>query len=277
MTVNNLSFQTGDKIQLNTKLWSAQKNTKAVIIIVHGLAEHINRYDHVGNFFSSYGYTVEGYDLRGHGNSDGKKAYMNSIFDHVSDLKNFVSHIKDKYPEKKVFILGHSMGGEIACLYSIKYQKETSGLILTGAVIKISDDISPLLQKLSGLIAAILPNLPTTKIDSSGISQDKKIVESYNNDPLVYRGGTLARTGSEIINGTKYINKNMKHIISPILILHGTLDRLADPNGSSMLYNRIMSKDKKIKLYENYYHEILNEPGKDKVMHDILDWITKRA
>ncbi len=277
MTIDNLSFQINDKIQLNTKLWSPKKNIKAVIIIVHGLAEHIGRYNHVGDFFSSSGYAVEGYDLRGHGNSDGKKVYMDSIFEHVSDLKKFVAHIKIKYPEKKVFILGHSMGGEIACLFSIKYQTEISGLVLSGAVIKISDDISPLLQKLSGFIAAILPSLPTTKIDSSGISQDKKIVELYNNDPLVYRGGTLARTGSEIINGTKHINKNMKQIISPILILHGTSDRLADPKGSSKLYDGISSDDKTIKLYENYYHEILNEPDKEKVMHDILEWITKRC
>ena len=275
--MENLSFQINDKIQLNTKIWSPEKNAKAVIIIVHGLAEHIGRYTHVGDFFSSSGYAVEGYDLRGHGNSDGEKTYIDSIFEHVSDLKNYVAHIKHKYPEKKIFILGHSMGGEIACLYSIKYRSEVSGIILSGAVIKISDDISPLLQKLSGIIAAIFPGLPTTKIDSSGISRDKKIVELYNNDPLVYRGGTLARTGSEIINGTKYINDNMKQIISPILILHGTSDRLADPNGSSVLYNGIMSEDKTIKLYENYYHEILNEPDKEKVMQDILEWITERS
>ena len=81
MTIDNLSFQINDKIQLNTKLWSPKKNIKAVIIIVHGLAEHIGRYNHVGDFFSSSGYAVEGYDLRGHGNSDGKKVYMDSIFD----------------------------------------------------------------------------------------------------------------------------------------------------------------------------------------------------
>ena len=69
----------------------------------------------------------------------------------------------------------------------------------------------------------------------------------------------------------------MKQIISPILILHGTSDRLADPYGSSILYNGIMSEDKTIKLYKNYFHEILNEPDKDKVMDDILEWIKKRS
>ena len=274
--MNNSSFLINNKIQLNTKNWLPKTDVKAVILIVHGLAEHINRYNHVGDFFSSHGFAVEGFDLRGHGNSDGKRAYIHSIFDLASDLKKYIQYIKQKYSDEKIFVLGHSMGGEVACLYSIKYPSEFSGLILTGAVIKVSDDISPLLQKLSGFIAAILPTLPTTKIDSNGISQDKKIIDLYNNDPLVYRGGTLARTGSEIIKGTKYINKNMKKITNPILILHGTSDRLADPNGSSQLYNGISSTDKTIKLYKDYFHEILNEPKKEQVMNDIIQWINER-
>jgi len=275
--MNENIFPINDDIKLYTKNWQPEKNVKAVIIIIHGLAEHVDRYDHVGNYFSLLGYAVEAYDLRGHGKSEGEKAYIDSILEYVSDLQNYVNHIKLKHPGKHIFLLGHSMGGEIACLYSIKYQTEISGLILSGAVIKISDDISPLLQKLSGFIAAIFPRLPTTKIDSSGISRDKNIVELYDDDPLVYRGGTLARTGSEIIKGTKHIKKNMKQITIPVLIMHGTSDRLADPEGSSQLYNGVNSEDKTLKLYENYYHEILNEPEKERVLQDIIKWLDERC
>ena len=274
MKKNNISIN--EKINLFVKNWLPDKDIKAVIIIIHGLAEHSERYNHVGKFFSSFGFAVESYDLRGHGKSGGEKVFIDSIYEHVYDLKTYISYIKNQYPDKKIFLLGHSLGGQISCLYSIKYKLDISGLILSGAVIKISDDISPLLQKLSGIIAKIFPRLPITKIDSSWISRDKNIVKLYDNDPLVYRGGTLSKTGSEIIRGTNYIKNNMKQIVIPILIMHGTSDRLADPKGSQKLYNGVISNDKTIKLYENFYHEILNEPEKEKVMKDILTWINER-
>jgi len=118
--------------------------------------------------------------------------------------------------------------------------------------------------------------LKTIKIDSSSISRDKNIVKLYENDPLVYQGGILARTGSEIKKGIKHIKENMDQITIPILIMHGTSDRLSDPAGSRQLYNGIISSDKTLILYENYYHEILNELGKEKVMQDIIQWINER-
>ena len=275
--MNENIFSVNDDIKLYSKNWLPDKDIKAVVIIIHGLAEHIGRYNHVGKFFSLLGYAVEAYDLRGHGKSEGKRVFIDSIYEHVSDLKLYVHYVKKQYPGKRIFLLGHSMGGEVSCIYSIENQSAVSGLILSGAVIKISDDISPLLQKLSGIVAAILPNLPITKIDSIGISRDKNVVELYDNDPLVYRGGTLARTGAEIIKGTKHIKNNMKQINIPILIMHGTSDRLADPNGSCQLYDGVTSNDKTLKLYENYYHEILNEPDKEKVMQDIIQWIDERC
>ena len=275
--MNENIFSVNDDIKLYSKNWLPDKDIKAVVIIIHGLAEHIGRYNHVGKFFSLFGYAVEAYDLRGHGKSEGKRVFIDSIYEHVSDLKLYVHYVKKQYPGKRIFLLGHSMGGEVSCIYSIENQSAVSGLILSGAVIKISDDISPLLQKLSGIVAAILPNLPITKIDSIGISRDKNVVELYDNDPLVYRGGTLARTGAEIIKGTKYIKNNMKQINIPILIMHGTSDRLADPNGSCQLYDGVTSSDKTLKLFENYYHEILNEPDKEKVMQDIIQWIDERC
>ena len=275
--MNENMFPVTDGINLYTKNWLPDNDIKAVIIIIHGLAEHIERYNHVGNSFSLLGYAVEAYDLRGHGKSEGKRTFIGSIYEHVFDLKIYVNYVKEKYPGKQIFLLGHSMGGEISCLYSIEYQSEISGLILSGAVIKISDDISPILQKFSGVIAAIFPNLPTTKIDSRGISSDKNVVELYDNDPLVYRGGTLARTGAEIIKGTRDIKKDMKRITIPILIMHGTSDSLSDPKGSNQLYNGVTSSDKTLKLYENFYHEILNEPKKEKVIQDITHWIDERC
>ena len=214
--------------------------------------------------------------MRGHGRSGGTTAMIKSIYDYVFDLKKFINKVEKKHREKKIFIIGHSLGGEVACLYLLDSHSKISGVILSGAVIKISNEISPIVQKLSLLVGLLFPFLKTTKINSNTISRDKNVVNLYNSDSLVYRGGTRARTGAEIIRGTKIIKKRMNHITTPILIMHGSSDRLVDPIGSHLLYRGISSKDKTLKIYQEFYHEIFNEIGKEKVFKDMCGWLEKR-
>ena len=87
--------------------------------------------------------------MRGHGRSGGTTAMIKSIYDYVSDLKKFINKVEKKHREKKIFIIGHSLGGEVACLYLLDSHSKISGVILSGAVIKISNEISPIVQKLS--------------------------------------------------------------------------------------------------------------------------------
>ena len=123
------------------------------------------------------------------------------------------------------------------------------------------------------MISAILPKLPVIKLESADISKDPRVVEAYDNDPLNYRGGILARTGAEILNATKKITSQASSISLPILIMHGSSDKLADVSGSEMLYDQVSSSDKTLKLYEGLYHEILNEPEQDQVKADMIAWL----
>ena len=168
------------------------------------------------------------------------------------------------------------MGGAIVALNDIKNHIDARGIILTGPAVKISDDISPLLQKMSAVIASILPWLPTIKLDSKGICRDENVVKAYDTDPLCYRGGTLARTGAEVIQATKDIQAGMAKITKPVLIMHGGEDKLADVQGSKMLHDGVSSEDKTLKIYDGLFHEILNEYEKEDIMHEILDWISGR-
>ena len=146
-------------------------------------------------------------------------------------------------------------------------------MVLFAPAVKISDDISPFLQKISGLLGRLVPKLPLVKLDSSGISRIPEVVEKYDNDPLVYRKGCLARTGAEIIKATKRIRSEVESFTLPVLIMHGTADNLSDIEGSKMLYEGVKSADKILKLYDGYYHEIWHDLGKEKVWKDFLDWI----
>jgi len=241
--------------------------------VPHGVAEHSGRYAHVAQSLVDAGYTVVGFDLRGHGKSSGKRNYINSFQDYLNDLQEVLNRTKASYPDLPLFLFGHSMGGGIVTLFTIERNPDVKGVLLSGPSVKVSDDISPFLQKISGVISAILPKLPVIKLESTDISKDPEVVKAYDEDPLNYRGGILARTGSELLNATKTITARSHVIDLPILIMHGDSDKLADKSGSEMLYANVSSTDKTLKIYAGLYHEILNEPEQDQVKADIINWL----
>lgn len=265
-------FQTSDGISIYEKTTEA-KNAKGVVILVHGIAEHIGRYDYTTAYLTGHGYNIIGWDLRGHGKSSGKRIYIHHFHQYLDDLKEILVRAQSTYPGLPVFLLGHSMGGGIATLFTIEHHPNIAGLLLSGPSLKISDDISPFMQKLSKIVSVILPKLPALKLDSSGISRDPSVVKSYDTDPLNYRKGILARTGAEILKATEIIEKHMSEITCPVLIMHGTADKLSDPGGSQTFYESVSSTDKTLKYYDGLYHEILNEPEKDRVLNDIVSWL----
>lgn len=266
------TFTNPDNFTLHEKTWSAE-NAKAIVLITHGIAEHCGRYDHVAQSLVEGGYTVVAFDLRGHGKSSGKRNYINSFQDYLNDLDEMLGRVRVNYPDQSIFLLGHSMGGGIVALYTIEQQPDIEGILLSAPMAKVSDEISPMLQKISGLLSAILPKLPVMKLDSSGISRDPKVIEDYDTDPLNYRGSILARTGAELLKATKTISAGTSRISTPILIMHGTNDKITDVSGSEMLFDKVSSDDKTLKLYDGLFHEILNEPEKDGVKLDILEWL----
>ena len=123
------------------------------------------------------------------------------------------------------------------------------------------------------ILSLFLPKIGLYVIDASTISRDKAVVDAYENDPLVYRGKIRARLGVELIKTTQVLSHQMSRINLPILIMHGSADRLSYPEGSELLYERVGSKDKTLKFYEGFYHEIFNEPGCQQVFADMESWL----
>jgi len=270
--VSETTFKTVDGVTLFERSWVLDE-PKSVILICHGIAEHSGRYDHVARSLCSSGFAVVAFDLRGHGKSSGKRTYIDRFSDYLDDLGDVLDRVKKGYPKVPVFLLGHSMGGGIIALYAMERNPEVQGLLLSAPAAKVSEDLSPFLQKISGVLSAIAPKLPVLKLDNSFISKDPKVMEDYDNDPLNYRDKLLARTGSEILETTRKISAGCDAIDLPILIMHGKADKLTDISGSQMLYDKVSSQDKTLKLYDGLYHEILNEPEQDMVKADIIDWL----
>jgi alpha-beta hydrolase superfamily lysophospholipase len=253
--------------------WLPQEKPKAVLLIAHGLAEHSGRYTNFADYFASRGYAVYALDHRGHGKSEGTRIYVDRFDDYVTDLRAFHELVRKDYPADRFFLIGHSMGGTIAVAYAIKYQQDLAGLILSGASLLPAAAAPPLLLIMAGVASALFPKAGLTVLDASAISRDKSVVQAYENDPLVYRGKIPARTAAELARMWRELPSQMSRITLPILILHGSADRLATPQGSKLLYERVSSSDKTIKIYEGLYHEVFNEPERLNVMADVEQWL----
>lgn len=269
-------FKGYKNLNLYYQCWLPSNEPKAVLLVAHGLAEHSGRYINIVNHFVPKGYAVYAFDQRGHGKSQGQRGYVERFPHFVSDLKTFSGIIRSKHRDAKVFIVGHSVGGTIATAYAVHYQDEFDGLVLSGATLKVGASVSSGLIIVARVLSLLLPKMGLDVIDASAISQDKTVVDAYVGDPLVYRGKIRARLGAELIKAIQILLPQMSKIYLPILIMHGTADRLSDPRGSEILYDRVSSRDKTLKLYDGFYHEIFNEPGREQVFEDMEAWLVVR-
>lgn len=272
----NAHFESTKGLKLFEQSWIPDA-PKANVLIVHGLGEYSSRYTHVAEFLNKKNYAVYTYDHLGHGKSEGTRAFIPSIDTYKDDLLRMIHKIKADSAELPLFVLGHSMGGGVLAYALATSTLPIAGVISSAAALKPGDDISPLLIKLSSFLGWAFPKLPTLKLDHTAISRDAEVVEKYNTDPMIFHGKIPARTGAQLMKAMKTIRKNASTIQTPILVLHGTADRLTNVEGSKEFFASISSTDKQLKLYEGLFHEIMNEPEQNEVLKDILDWLEKHV
>lgn len=264
-------------LNLYYQCWLPSNEFKTILLIVHGLAEHSGRYTNLVNYFVPRGYAVYGFDQRGHGKSDGLRGYVDKFSNFVNDLNTFLSIVHSRQHDARIFMVGHSIGGTIAAAYAIFHQDDFDGLILSGATLKVGAGVSAGLIIAARVLSLLLPKAGLYVIDATAVSRDKGVVSAYVSDPLVYRGKIRARLGIELIKAMETLQRQMPKICLPILVLHGTADQLSDPEGSKILYARVSSRDKTLKLYEGFYHEIFNEPECGQVFADVEAWLATRV
>ena len=268
-------FQGYKGLKLYYQYWLPEGKPKAVLLVAHGLAEHSGRYKNLVDYFVPKGYAVYALDHRGHGKSEGTRSYVDNFNDYLIDLKTFFDMVREENKSARIYLFGHSLGATIATAYAVEHQKDLAGLILSGSSLVRSTSVSPALLAMAGIISALLPKMGVALLDASGISRDKSVVDAYVNDPLVFRGKIPARTGAELARMWKQLPEKMPKIKLPILIMHGFDDRLTDPRGSKLLYQRAGSEAKTLQQYDNCYHEICNEPEREQVFIDMEAWLTK--
>lgn len=273
MQHNEGKFTGRNNFNLYYQSWVPDGKPIALLIIVHGIAEHSGRYANVVNYFVPKGYAVYSFDLRGHGKSDGIRSHVERFSYYLDDLKTFCDKVRDENKTAKIFLVGHSMGSTIALDYAVEHQSELNGLIVSGTTLKAGNSVTKVSILMAKILSVVMPKMGVAALDANGISQDKAVVAAYINDPLVYTGKLRARWGAELLKTMNKLQSTISELSLPILILQGTADRISDPSGSKMLFDGVGSKDKTLKLYEGFYHEIFNDPERQQVFLDMENWL----
>jgi len=270
-------FQGARGAEIFWQSWLPEGEPKAVLLVVHGLGEHSGRYMNLVNHVLPLGYAVYGLDHFGHGNSEGTRVFVERFADFTDTLKMYFDQIHAAQPGKPIFLVGHSLGGLIGCAYLLDHQHELAGSIISAPGIKVSDSISQATILASKLFSRLAPKMGIAALDSAAICSDPAVVQAYLDDPLVYNGKVTARLAAESLGAMQRVTHEVGTIHLPLLVVQGTADRLVDPGGATMLYEQSASADKTLKTYDGFYHEVMNEPGRDQVFADIEAWLEARV
>jgi acylglycerol lipase len=266
---------TAGGLNIFVRSWRPNGAARAVVVICHGLNAHSGQYQSVGAQFAAVGLAVYALDLRGRGHSDGERFYVDKFADYVSDLATVIALAKVREPGLSVYLLGHSAGGVVSCIYTLEHQSELSGLICESFAFQIpAPDFA--IAALKGL-SHLAPHAHVVKLRNEDFSRDPDVVRAMNEDPLIANEVQPTRTAAEMARADDRLKREFPLITLPVLILHGTLDKVTRPSGSQLFYDMAGSADKTLKLYEGYFHDLLHDVGKEEVMADIASWIDARV
>jgi alpha-beta hydrolase superfamily lysophospholipase len=256
--------------------WSPDDDPKAIIVLVHGYAEHSGRYQYFAKHCVARGYAVFALDHWGHGKSDGTPGFVPDFSVFRDGVDQLIAQAKQDFPDLPVMLVGHSMGGLISASYLLAGQDKIAACVLSGPAIKAAEEPSGVLKAISGFLSRFFPKLGVLALDSNGVSRDPKVVADYLADPLVYNGKMGARLAAEMLGNMTSVQENAGQISLPMLLLHGGKDSLAGVEGSEFLDQHISSSEKQLKIYPELFHEIFNEPEKDLVLNDMTDWLDQQ-
>ncbi|WP_120717634.1 alpha/beta hydrolase [Tsuneonella amylolytica] len=257
-------------LELFAQGWLPDGEVRDVIAIAHGYAEHGGRYTNLVDRLVPAGYALYAQDHRGHGRSAGRRALVDRMGHVIEDFHGFVDDVRARHDGMPVKLLGHSMGGNVAFGYALRWPEDLSGLILSGPLIGGS---MPAVQRwVLSALSAVAPRTGMIALPPEGVSRDPAVVEAYVNDPLVTTGKVAARTAHEMFSAVARYRSAAPGMQVPVLIQHGDADALVPIAGMREVAGIIGSPDKTVIEYPGLYHEIYNEPEKDAVIGDLLDW-----
>jgi alpha-beta hydrolase superfamily lysophospholipase len=273
---------TADQLDLVCQSWTPA-SPRGVIVIIHGLAEHAGRYRETAQFLSANGWAVYAFDLRAHGHSpDPPKAgrvHINRFADYFLDVDAMIKLAQSNHEGLPLFILGHSMGGLISISFALQKPDGLAGVIVSSPALGTHPDFQPplVLKLMVSILSRITPRLLVdSNLDTLAISRDPDIVQAYVNDPLISQK-VSTRWYNEIIKAIKSAHHNAPTLRIPMLLMQSGADRLVDPDAPRRFSEAAPGGLVDLVIWDGLYHEMFNEPEKDRVRQRVLDWLRDRG
>jgi len=251
------------------------KTIKAVVVLVHGMGEHSKRYEKfVIPYFNKNSIAVLTFDQFGHGLTEGKRGH-NPNFEAVLDsVQEMLKKAENVFGNKPTFLYGHSMGGNVVINYALRRENNLTGVIATSPFLKLAFEPPSWKLKIAKVLLKIAPSLTmSNELDIAGISRDKNEVEAYKNDPFVH-DKVSPNYSIVFIESGKSAIENAKQLNTPMLLMHGTDDKLTSYKGSEEFAKNAGNKVDLL-LFEGGYHELHNDIIKNEVLEQIMVWINK--
>ena len=257
--------------EIFTKTWLPDGETRANIILVHGIGEYCERYEHVCEFLTGIGCAVYGFDHIGHGKSDGKRGCM-SYADAYEIINTIKAQLLKQMPEIPVILYGHSMGGGVVLSYGLTYSDGLKGIIATSPAVGMANPMKPAVVRMLRVLKKIAPNLTVSNgLPADGISHDRAVVEKYQSDPLVHDKVSVTLGLDLMDSGDRVAAWDQKYPV-PLLVAQGSEDRLVDPVAAENFALHAKG-NVTYRRFEGGYHELHNEPDKQKLFDVFAEWI----
>jgi acylglycerol lipase len=274
-TTEEETFAGAKGLSLFVRSWRPDGRARGVVAICHGVNSHSAYYMWAAEQLVDAGLAVYALDLHGRGRSGGERFYLENIADYLDDVEAVVSLAKSREPGLPVYLLGHSAGGVVSCLYALEHQARLAGLICESFAIQVgAPDFA--LAVVKGL-SHLAPHARVLRLRNREFSRDPRVVHAMDTDPLIAHEVQPARTVAELVRADQRLRREFPLITLPVLILHGTADKVTNPKGSQLFYDTAGSSDKTLLLYDGHVHDLLNDIGRETVMADIRSWIEARV
>ncbi len=271
MTIRELTLKSSNGETLWGQVWEPEEKARAVIVLVHGLGEHIQRYQHVAEKLNAKGIALLGFDQQGHGKTGGKRGVINSADGLMEDITQAVKLAREHFPGLPVFLYGHSMGAVEVLYYGLNGPEVPTGIIATSPALDTAS-MSAAQRGLVRLLKNVLPNLAVNNgLPIDGLSRDAASNQAYREDPLVHPKASV-RLAAFMMEAAEDVMAKADDWGVPLYLAHGSADPICPIAGSDQFAERLGSKVT-YKRWDGCYHETHNEPEKDLVIAAMLDWV----
>jgi alpha-beta hydrolase superfamily lysophospholipase len=262
-------------VQLFRRAWRPAGSARGVVVNLHGLGDHSGLYPALVDHLTAGGFVVHAPDLRGNGRSPGQRAYIDHWEQFREDLHALVTAVRQEEGDRPLFLLGNSMGGLIVLDYALHYPDGLRGVIAAAPPLGRLSVPAPLMA-LGRIMSRLWPRFSIkTGMDLTGLARDPAVREAVLADPLFHRYGT-ARLSTEVVKTIAEVQAGAPHFRVPVLILHGSSDRMVPPEGSRAFMARVGHPDHELREYPGGYHVLFADLDREQVLGDLERWIVSR-